>query len=49
MVQQLVKKIGHQAVLMDLINKYQQQKSGLESLTYRSETASSKFPEIISG
>ncbi|XP_054051832.1 sterile alpha motif domain-containing protein 3 [Rissa tridactyla] len=33
MVQQLVKKIGHQAVLMDLIHKYQQQKSGLESLT----------------
>uniref|UniRef100_U3KAT1 Sterile alpha motif domain containing 3 n=1 Tax=Ficedula albicollis TaxID=59894 RepID=U3KAT1_FICAL len=28
MVQQLVKKIGHQAVLMDLIKKYQQQKSG---------------------
>uniref|UniRef100_A0A8C3NRU6 Uncharacterized protein n=1 Tax=Geospiza parvula TaxID=87175 RepID=A0A8C3NRU6_GEOPR len=27
MVQQLVKKIGHQAVLMDLIKKYQQQKS----------------------
>ncbi|XP_010172581.2 sterile alpha motif domain-containing protein 3-like, partial [Antrostomus carolinensis] len=42
MVQQLVKKIGHQAVLMDLINKYQQQKSGLE-------TASPKFPEVISG
>uniref|UniRef100_A0A672UNP2 Sterile alpha motif domain containing 3 n=1 Tax=Strigops habroptila TaxID=2489341 RepID=A0A672UNP2_STRHB len=36
MVQQLVKKIGHQAVLMDLINKYQQQKSGLKSLTYGS-------------
>uniref|UniRef100_A0A8C0BX30 Sterile alpha motif domain containing 3 n=1 Tax=Buteo japonicus TaxID=224669 RepID=A0A8C0BX30_9AVES len=31
MVQQLVKKIGHQAVLMDLINKYQQQKSGATS------------------
>ncbi|XP_052640273.1 sterile alpha motif domain-containing protein 3 isoform X2 [Harpia harpyja] len=49
MVQQLVKKIGHQAVLMDLINKYQQQKSGLESLTYCYETASPKFPEVISG
>ncbi|KAM6126883.1 LOW QUALITY PROTEIN: sterile alpha motif domain-containing protein 3 [Pterocles gutturalis] len=49
MVQQLVKKIGHQAVLMDLINKYQQQKSGLESLTYCCETASPKFPEVISG
>ncbi|NWX52557.1 SAMD3 protein, partial [Steatornis caripensis] len=48
MVQQLVKKIGHQAVLMDLINKYQQQKSGLESLTYCSEIASPKFPEVIS-
>ncbi|GAB0186683.1 sterile alpha motif domain-containing protein 3 [Grus japonensis] len=49
MVQQLVKKIGHQAVLMDLINKYQQQKSGLESLTYCCETASPKYPEVISG
>ncbi|XP_062428541.1 sterile alpha motif domain-containing protein 3 isoform X1 [Rhea pennata] len=49
MVQQLVKKIGHQAVLMDLINKYQQQKSGLQSLTYYCETASPKFPEAISG
>ncbi|XP_057264720.1 sterile alpha motif domain-containing protein 3 isoform X2 [Pezoporus wallicus] len=49
MVQQLVKKIGHQAVLMDMINKYQQQKSGLKSLTYDSETASQKFPEVISG
>ncbi|NXP35047.1 SAMD3 protein, partial [Leiothrix lutea] len=49
MVQQLVKKIGHQAVLMDLIKKYQQQKSGLQSLTYRCETASQKFPEVVSG
>ncbi|NXV81978.1 SAMD3 protein, partial [Atlantisia rogersi] len=49
MVQQLVKKIGHQAVLMDLINKYQQRKSGLESLTYCCETASPKFPELING
>ncbi|KAM9382176.1 LOW QUALITY PROTEIN: sterile alpha motif domain-containing protein 3 [Phaethornis superciliosus] len=49
MVQQLVKKIGHQAVLMDLINKYQQQKSVLESLTYCCETAYPKFPEVISG
>ncbi|NXW58139.1 SAMD3 protein, partial [Eurystomus gularis] len=50
MVQQLVKKIGHQAVLMDLINKYQQQqKSRLESLTYHCETASTKIPEVISG
>ncbi|KFP28055.1 Sterile alpha motif domain-containing protein 3, partial [Colius striatus] len=49
MVQQLVKKIGHQAVLMDLVNKYQQQKSGLESLTPCGEMASSKFPEVIDG
>ncbi|RMC13002.1 hypothetical protein DUI87_10531 [Hirundo rustica rustica] len=49
MVQQLVKKIGHQAVLMDLIKKYQQQKSGLESLTYCCEPASQKFPEVVSG
>ncbi|XP_063246064.1 sterile alpha motif domain-containing protein 3 [Prinia subflava] len=49
MVQQLVKKIGHQAVLMDLIKKYQQQKSGLESLTCCCETASQKFPEVVSG
>ncbi|KAM6432662.1 sterile alpha motif domain-containing protein 3 [Rhynochetos jubatus] len=49
MVQQLVKKIGHQAVLMDLINKYQQQKSGLEPVTYCGETASPKFPEVVSG
>ncbi|XP_009561193.1 sterile alpha motif domain-containing protein 3 isoform X1 [Cuculus canorus] len=48
MIQQLVKKIGHQAVLMDLINKYQQQKSGLESFTYCCETASPKFSEITS-
>uniref|UniRef100_A0A8C3R724 Sterile alpha motif domain containing 3 n=1 Tax=Cyanoderma ruficeps TaxID=181631 RepID=A0A8C3R724_9PASS len=49
MVQQLVKKIGHQAVLMDLIKKYQQRKSGLESLTYCCETASQKFAEVVSG
>ncbi|XP_051469786.1 sterile alpha motif domain-containing protein 3 [Apus apus] len=49
MVQQLVKKIGHQAVLMDLINKYQQQKSGLESLAYCCETASPKCLEVNSG
>ncbi|NXE49004.1 SAMD3 protein, partial [Casuarius casuarius] len=49
MVQQLVKKIGHQAVLMDLINKYHQQKNGLESFTYYCETASPKCPEAISG
>ncbi|XP_017685261.1 PREDICTED: sterile alpha motif domain-containing protein 3 [Lepidothrix coronata] len=49
MVQQLVKKIGHQAVLMDLIKKYHQQKSGLDSLTGCCETASQKFPEVISG
>ncbi|XP_059698106.1 sterile alpha motif domain-containing protein 3 isoform X2 [Haemorhous mexicanus] len=49
MVQQLVKKIGHQAVLMDLIKKYQEQKSGMESLTYCCETASQKFPEVLSG
>ncbi|NXF08973.1 SAMD3 protein, partial [Smithornis capensis] len=49
MVQQLVKKIGHQAVLMDLIKKYKQQKRGLESLTYCCGTASQKFSEVISG
>ncbi|NWQ70001.1 SAMD3 protein, partial [Neopipo cinnamomea] len=49
MVQQLVKKIGHQAVLMDLIKKYHQQKSGLDSLTGCCETASKNFPEVISG
>lgn len=31
MVQQLVKKIGHQAVLMDLIKKYKQKSQGLQS------------------
>ncbi|KAI5193771.1 Sterile Alpha Motif Domain-Containing Protein 3 [Manis pentadactyla] len=31
MVQQLVKKIGHQAVLMDLIKKYKQKSQGLKS------------------
>uniref|UniRef100_A0A2K5XDD3 Sterile alpha motif domain containing 3 n=1 Tax=Mandrillus leucophaeus TaxID=9568 RepID=A0A2K5XDD3_MANLE len=31
MVQQLVKKIGHQAVLMDLIKKYKQNTQGLKS------------------
>ncbi|XP_012589904.1 PREDICTED: sterile alpha motif domain-containing protein 3 [Condylura cristata] len=31
MVQQLVKKIGHQAVLMDLIKKYKQKSQGLSS------------------
>ncbi|KAJ7407898.1 sterile alpha motif domain-containing protein 3 isoform X2 [Willisornis vidua] len=49
MVQQLVKKIGHQAVLMDLIRKYQQEKRGLDSLTHCSESAFQKFPEVISG
>ncbi|KAJ7395730.1 sterile alpha motif domain-containing protein 3 [Pitangus sulphuratus] len=49
MVQQLVKKIGHQAVLMDLIKKYHQQKSGLDSLSGCCETASQKFPQVISG
>ncbi|NWX91666.1 SAMD3 protein, partial [Nothoprocta pentlandii] len=49
MVQQLVKKIGHQAVLMDLINKYHQQNSGLQSLTCYCGTASPKFTEAISG
>ncbi|NWU88687.1 SAMD3 protein, partial [Upupa epops] len=44
MVQQLVKKIGHQAVLMDLIHKYQQHRSGIGSLT-----ASPKFSGLISG
>ncbi|NXL92431.1 SAMD3 protein, partial [Alectura lathami] len=48
MVQQLVKKIGHQAVLMDLINKYQQQKHGLESFVYDCKAASSTLA-VISG
>ncbi|NXC48470.1 SAMD3 protein, partial [Penelope pileata] len=46
MVQQLVKKIGHQAVLMDLISKYQQQKHELESFAYDCEAASPTLPEI---
>ncbi|XP_065590111.1 sterile alpha motif domain-containing protein 3 [Cyrtonyx montezumae] len=46
MVQQLVKKIGHQAVLMDLINKYKQQKHGLQSFTYVCEAGSPTLPEI---
>ncbi|XP_012952234.2 sterile alpha motif domain-containing protein 3 isoform X1 [Anas platyrhynchos] len=46
MVQQLVKKIGHQAVLMDLINKYQQQKNGPEPFTYYCESASPILPAI---
>ncbi|XP_054248991.1 sterile alpha motif domain-containing protein 3 [Indicator indicator] len=49
MVQQLVKKIGHQAVLMDLINKYQQHKSGPGACTCCCETASPKLPEVLSG
>ncbi|XP_073193391.1 sterile alpha motif domain-containing protein 3 isoform X2 [Lepidochelys kempii] len=49
MVQQLVKKIGHQAVLMDLINKYQQQNNGLESFTYSCEITPPKSPEANSG
>ncbi|NXA47076.1 SAMD3 protein, partial [Nothocercus julius] len=49
MVQQLVKKIGHQAVLMDLINKYHQQKNGLQSLTCYCGTASPEFAGAISG
>lgn len=39
MVQQLVKKIGHQAVLMDLINKYKQKSQGLKSPGSCGETA----------
>lgn len=39
MVQQLVKKIGHQAVLMDLIKKYKQKSPRLESLGSPTETA----------
>ncbi|NXJ15488.1 SAMD3 protein, partial [Odontophorus gujanensis] len=46
MVQQLVKKIGHQAVLMDLINKYKQQKHGLQSFAYICEAGSSILPDI---
>ncbi|OXB64490.1 hypothetical protein ASZ78_015974, partial [Callipepla squamata] len=46
MVQQLVKKIGHQAVLMDLINKYKQQKQGLQSFVYVCEPGSPTLPEI---
>ncbi|XP_045398270.1 sterile alpha motif domain-containing protein 3 [Lemur catta] len=39
MVQQLVKKIGHQAVLMDLIKKYKQNTQGLKSSGSPKETA----------
>ncbi|KAM5327084.1 sterile alpha motif domain-containing protein 3 isoform 2-T2 [Glossophaga mutica] len=39
MVQQLVKKIGHQAVLMDLIKKYKQKSQGLKSPGSSGETA----------
>lgn len=49
MVQQLVKKIGHQALLMDLINKYQQQRSGTESPVDCWETASPTRPDVSSG
>ncbi|XP_025066416.1 sterile alpha motif domain-containing protein 3 [Alligator sinensis] len=49
MVQQLVKKIGHQAVLMDLISKYHQRNHELESLTYSCDTAPPTSPEAISG
>ncbi|XP_036901655.1 sterile alpha motif domain-containing protein 3 isoform X2 [Sturnira hondurensis] len=38
MVQQLVKKIGHQAVLMDLIKKYKQKSQGLKSPGSSGET-----------
>uniref|UniRef100_A0A7M4ECC0 Sterile alpha motif domain containing 3 n=1 Tax=Crocodylus porosus TaxID=8502 RepID=A0A7M4ECC0_CROPO len=47
MVQQLVKKIGHQAVLMDLISKYHQRNNDLESLTYSCDTAPPTSPEAI--
>ncbi|XP_059255134.1 sterile alpha motif domain-containing protein 3 isoform X2 [Mustela nigripes] len=40
MVQQLVKKIGHQAVLMDLIKKYKQKSQRLEPLGSLREIAS---------
>ncbi|XP_021246629.1 sterile alpha motif domain-containing protein 3 [Numida meleagris] len=46
MVQQLVKKIGHQAVLMDLINKYKHQKHGLQSFAYACEAGLPTLPEI---
>ncbi|XP_019469087.1 sterile alpha motif domain-containing protein 3-like [Meleagris gallopavo] len=46
MVQQLVKKIGHQAVLMDLINKYKQQKHGIQSFAYVCEADLPTLPEI---
>ncbi|XP_031470141.1 sterile alpha motif domain-containing protein 3 [Phasianus colchicus] len=49
MVQQLVKKIGHQAVLMDLINKYKQQKHGLQSFAYVCEAGLPTLPEISGG
>ena len=42
MVQQLVKKIGHQAVLMDLIKKYKQKSQGLKSPGSSGETAQVK-------
>lgn len=49
MVQQLVKKIGHQAVLMDMISKYRQRNNELESLTYSCDTVPPTSPEAISG
>uniref|UniRef100_H0ZN88 Sterile alpha motif domain containing 3 n=1 Tax=Taeniopygia guttata TaxID=59729 RepID=H0ZN88_TAEGU len=48
MVQQLVKKIGHQAVLMDLIKKITSNRRVAGTpLHYCCETASQKFPEVI--
>ncbi|KAK2499603.1 hypothetical protein MC885_008881, partial [Smutsia gigantea] len=46
MVQQLVKKIGHQAVLMDLIKKYKQKSQGLKSPGSLRETALVTQPEV---
>lgn len=49
MVQQLVKKIGHQAVLMDLIEKYKQSSPGLKPLDYQKETAAGTGAEAAPG
>ncbi|KAM6185423.1 sterile alpha motif domain-containing protein 3 [Rhynchocyon petersi] len=48
MVQQLVKKIGHQAVLMDLIKKYKQNRQGLRFPNSPRETALRRQTEAAS-
>lgn len=48
MVQQLVKKIGHQAVLMDLIKKYKQKSQRLEPPGSPRETAPLQRAKAVS-